>query len=168
MKGVGSLFGSSPSLVSCPFSLHPYSLTTDHVLSAAKMVAATCIVEDPTGRAEFFSVYNLPLPGIETGPDLDALLPLAVREPTFKPNQDGRGHLIRIDSPSDLVFLQPDDPLLRGVTWTFPSPAKPLPSSFDHKARGNALWKQKKYLLAVKAYTNGLSAASTDEQKLLL
>jgi hypothetical protein len=136
------------------------------------MVGVSCLVEDPTGRAEFFSIYNLPLPDIGTGPDLDALLPLgqilAIREPTFKPNSDGRGQLLRADSPSDVVFLQPNDPLLRGINWTYNSPATPSPLSFDHKAHGNSLFKQKKYLLAAKAYSDGLIAPSSDEQKLLL
>ncbi|BGP18672.1 hypothetical protein JCM10213_002916 [Rhodosporidiobolus nylandii] len=136
------------------------------------MLGTTFIVEDPTGRAEWFSTYHYPLHGIKTGPDLDALFPLgqilAIKEPTFKPNQDGRGHLVRSDSPSDLVLLQPDDPLVKGIRWTFPSAARPLQPSFDHKAHGNNLFKQKKYLLATKAYGDGLATSPPDEQKLLL
>ncbi|GAA5856597.1 hypothetical protein JCM8547_005882 [Rhodosporidiobolus lusitaniae] len=137
-----------------------------------RMVGTTFIVEDPTGRAEFFSITNLPLPNIETGPDFDAFFPLgqflAIREPTYKPNQDGRGQLIRVDSPMDVHFLRSSDPILDGVRWLFPSSAKPLPMTFDHKAAGNAYFKQKKYLLAVKAYSDGLAAKPNEEQKVLL
>ncbi|GAA5915768.1 hypothetical protein JCM6882_003852 [Rhodosporidiobolus microsporus] len=136
------------------------------------MLGTTMIIEDPSGRPEFFSIYNFPLRGVKTGADLDALFSLgqflAIREPTYKPNQDGRGQLIRVDSPTDLVFLQPDDILLKGVKWVFPSAAKPLPASFDYKAHGNSLFKAKKYILAVKAYTDGLASATSDKQKLLL
>ncbi|BGP18687.1 hypothetical protein JCM10213v2_006753 [Rhodosporidiobolus nylandii] len=134
------------------------------------------IVEDPTGRRQvplhYFSIYHQPLHGVKTGPDLDALFPLgqilAVKEPTFKTNQDGSGVLVRVDSPTDLVFLQLNNPLVKSVPWTFPSPAKPLQPSFDHKAHGNNFFKQKKYLLATKAYSDGLATSPPDEQKLLL
>ncbi|GAA5974723.1 hypothetical protein JCM11641_007240 [Rhodosporidiobolus odoratus] len=89
----------------------------------------------------------LPLHGVETGPDLDALFPLgqllAIKDPTFKINEDGRVQLIRVDSPPDLVFLESGDPLLSKVKWIFPSPGKSLPLSFDSKAHGNSLFKQK-------------------------
>ncbi|GAA6013621.1 hypothetical protein JCM10207_004793 [Rhodosporidiobolus poonsookiae] len=130
------------------------------------------ICEDPSGRAEYFSIYNYPLHGVETGPVLDALFPLGqafvVKEPTFKMNQNGSNAMIRVDSPSDFAFFQPDDPLLRGIRWAHPSPAKPLPASFDFKQHGNSLLKQKKYLVAVKAYSDGLAASPPDEEKLLL
>ncbi|GAA5974697.1 hypothetical protein JCM11641_007228 [Rhodosporidiobolus odoratus] len=130
------------------------------------------MVEDPTGRTEYFSIYHSPLHGTKTGPDLDALFPLgqtlAVKEPLFKTNQDGSSQLIRVDSPPDLVFLYPNDPLLASIRWTFPSPAEPLSPSFDHKAHGNTYFKQKKYLLAVEAYTAGLALSSSDQEKLLL
>ncbi|GAA5893992.1 hypothetical protein JCM6882_007953 [Rhodosporidiobolus microsporus] len=135
-------------------------------------VSVSFMVEDPSGRTEYFSVYRFPLHGVETGPDLDALFPLgqvlAVKEPLFKMNQNGINAIIRVDSPTDLVFVHPNDPLLRTICWTFPNPGKPIPSSFDYKAHGNALFKAKKYLLAVKAYTDGLASATSDEQKLLL
>ncbi|GAA6013669.1 hypothetical protein JCM10207_004811 [Rhodosporidiobolus poonsookiae] len=136
-----------------------------------RMLGTTFVVEDPTGRAESLGVYNCPHHGINTGSDLDALFPLgqilAFREPTFKPDQSGQGQLLRADSPSDIVFLRPDHPLLRDVHWAYPSPAKPLPASFDFKQHGNSLFKQKKYLLAVNAYSDGLAASPSDEQKLL-
>jgi tetratricopeptide (TPR) repeat protein len=83
-------------------------------------------------------------------------------------SQDGGNAMVRVDSPSDAVFLEPGDPLLSEVKWVFSSPAAVLPPSFDHKAHGNSLLKKKKYLLAIKAYSDGLAASPSDEQKLLL
>ncbi|GAA5823839.1 hypothetical protein JCM11251_003317 [Rhodosporidiobolus azoricus] len=134
--------------------------------------AITFGMEDQTGRTEVITIYNYHLHGVKTGADLDALFPLgqvlAIREPSARPDPYGGGTAIMVDSPSDFLFLQPNDPLLVGVKWAFPSPIKPLPASFDYKAHGNSLFKAKKYHLAVKAYTDGLAFAETNEQKLLL
>jgi hypothetical protein len=139
--------------------------------STAQTLETTFVIEDPVGRILILHLYNLPSPGIETGPDLDAFLPLgqalAIREPTVK---GGVFHSRRlhVDSPTDIIFLKPTDPVLRDIEWSSPSPAKPLPPSFDYKEYGNTLFKQNKYLLAVKAYSDGLAASPSDEQKLLL
>ncbi|BGP18695.1 hypothetical protein JCM10213v2_006761 [Rhodosporidiobolus nylandii] len=129
-------------------------------------------VEDLAGRSERLSLCHYPLHGVKTEPDLDALFPLgqilAVQEPTVKTNQDGSGVSVCVDSPTDLVFLQLNNPLVKSVPWTFPYPAKPLQPSFDHKTHGNNLFKQKRYLSAVKAYSEGLSASPSDEATLLL
>ncbi|GAA6028992.1 hypothetical protein JCM8097_001541 [Rhodosporidiobolus ruineniae] len=138
----------------------------------ATLVGTGMIVEDPPGRAEYFSIYNYPLHGVLTGPDLDALFPLgqvlAIREPTYKPQGSGQGYNLRVDSPSDVHFLPPTDPLLKNVRWAFSNPAKPRSASFDHKAHGNTLFKKQKYLLASKAYSEGLVSSSSADQKLLL
>ncbi|GAA5823886.1 hypothetical protein JCM11251_003331 [Rhodosporidiobolus azoricus] len=130
------------------------------------------VVEDPKGQAVYFSAFWYPLHGVQTGLDLDSLFPigqvLVVKEPLLRTSSRNGDPVLRADSPSDVVFLQPHDPLLVCVKWAIPSPANPLPASFDYKAHGNSLFKAKKYLLAVKAYTDGLALAKTDEPKLLL
>ncbi|GAA5992924.1 hypothetical protein JCM5350_007805 [Sporobolomyces pararoseus] len=135
-------------------------------------VAVSFGVEDPAGRTENFSIYNFPLHGIRTGPDLDALFPLGtilvVREPTFKMNQNNTGPLIRVDSPTDISFVSSDDPLVSSIRWSFPNPGRSVSQDFDYKALGNSYFKSKKYLLAIKAYTDGLQSTSWLEQRLLL
>ncbi|BGP18688.1 hypothetical protein JCM10213_006909 [Rhodosporidiobolus nylandii] len=137
-------------------------------------LSISIIAEDPTGRAEFIGIYHYPLHGVKTGPDLDALFPLGqilvIKEPTFKMNQSNTGALIRVDTPTDILFLPPSHPLLDGVSWSTPSPAEPLSPSLDHQERGNSLLGQQKYLPAVKAFTDGLatSPSPTPEQTLLL
>lgn len=159
------------------FSLPLPSELLPMLRSAVKSTDLTCVIEDPAGRAQTLIVKNFPLPGVETGPDLDAMLPLgrylAIREPEMKrneirPDEMRREQHIRVDSPTDFILLSSSGSLLDDIEWSSPSPAEPLPSSFDYKQHGNALLKKKKYLLAVKSYSDGLSATTSDEKKLLL
>lgn len=129
-------------------------------------------VEDPKGRAEPLGMYNLDVGGVPTGPDLEEWLPLgtllAIKEPTFKTNVTGESYLVRVESPTDVVFLRPDDPLLSGIKWSTTSPSRPQPASFDHRSHGNSFFKVKKFNLALKSYSDGLAVASNDSSKLLL
>lgn len=123
-------------------------------------------------RRAYFSVYNYPLHGIETGPDLDALFApgtiLIVREPTFKMNQNNTATLIRVDSPTDMQVVTPSDPLVASIRWTTGSPASNPDPNFDFKALGNSYFKQRKYLLAVKAYSDGIASTAWLDQELVL
>ncbi|GAA6024401.1 hypothetical protein JCM11491_003539 [Sporobolomyces phaffii] len=143
------------------------------IVSHPHLKIAICFaVEDPSGRVEYFSLYNYPLYGHDTGPDLNALFPLGtilvVREPMFKMNQNNSGPLVRVDSPSDIRVVAPTDPLVASIRWAFPSPATAMPQDFDFKAHGNSHFKSKKFRLAVKAYTDGLATTSWLEQQLVL
>lgn len=118
-------------------------------------------------------LYNLDCKGIGTGPDLEEWLPLgtllAIREPTFKMNMAGSNPIVRVDSPTDVVFLRPDDPLVAHVKWSTPSPVKiTRPKTFDYRAHGNAFFKLKKYHLALKAYSDGLAARPDSDERVLL
>lgn len=123
-------------------------------------------------RSENLSIYKLALHGVETGPDLDALFPrgavLAIREPTYKPNQNGLCHLVRIESPTDYEILSPEHPLVKGARWATPSLATPRSASIDFKAVGNRYFSDKKDLLAVKAYSDGLDATDDASKRLVL
>ncbi|BGP36476.1 hypothetical protein JCM10449v2_000377 [Rhodotorula kratochvilovae] len=137
-----------------------------------RLVGVTFIVEDQDGRVEHLSLYNLNLPDLSAGPDLDALFPrgavLAVREPTYKPNQNGTCHVVRIDSPTDYEILAPSHPLVAGARWATAAPVRPLPASFDFKALGNKYFAEKKDVQAVKAYGDGLAATDDAAKRLVL
>jgi tetratricopeptide (TPR) repeat protein len=64
----------------------------------------------------------------------------------------------RIDSPSDLVFLEPEDPLVVNSTWK--TGPRPFPhttlTDAEWKAVGNEHFKAEEYFAAVVAYTSGL------------
>lgn len=118
-------------------------------------------------------MYNLDCKGVTPGPDLEEWLPLgtlfAIREPTFKTNMDGTSSMVRVDSPTDVVFLQPNDPLLANVKWSTASPARVTrPRTFDYRAHGNTFFKVKKYRLALKAYSDGLNANPDSSNRILL
>ncbi|GJN92212.1 hypothetical protein Rhopal_005242-T1 [Rhodotorula paludigena] len=123
------------------------------------ILGMTVVVEDQDGRA--------------TGQDLDTLFPLGgillIREPTFKPNQNATSYLVRVESPTDWELLRTDAPLLNGVTWATKAPYTPIPPKRDYKALGNKFFGEKKNLLAVQAYTDGLAQKdASDEVRLVL
>ncbi|EMS19021.1 TPR and SET domain containing protein [Rhodotorula toruloides NP11] len=135
------------------------------------IVGISFAAEDTNGRVEHITIYNLPLHGIRTGPDLDALFPVgalcAIREPSFKMGGSENGHAVRCDSASDFYFLEPDSPILADARWPGPAPAEPRPASFDWKALGNGYFAQRKDYLAVRAYSEGLARCSSPEQRLV-
>lgn len=83
-------------------------------------------------------------------------------------NQNNTGSLIRVDSPTDFQFVSSSDPLVNSIRWTFPNPAPPSPRQVDYKSLGNSFYKAQKYLLAVKAYSDGISSIPGSDQQLLL
>jgi len=83
-------------------------------------------------------------------------------------NQNNTGSLIRVDSPSDFQFVRSSDPLLASARWSFPSPAPPLPRNVDYKSLGNTYFKARKYLLAVKYYSDGISLIPWLDQQFIL
>ncbi|GAA5901661.1 hypothetical protein JCM8208_001569 [Rhodotorula glutinis] len=142
------------------------------VSSPIKVVGLTFVVEDQDGRVDMLAIYNLSLNGTVTGPDLDNLFPrgaiLAVREPTYKPNATGTCYVVRLDSPTDYEILSPRHPLVMGARWATPPLATPRPASFEYKALGNRYFADKKDLLAVKAYSDGLVATDDAVKRLVL
>ena len=122
--------------------------------------------------SDTLSLYNLSLHGLTTGPDLDALFPrgtiLAIREPTYKPDQTDTSHLVRVESPTDYEVLSPKHPLVKCAKWATSSPVAPRPASFDFKALGNRYFVAKKDLLAVKAYSDGLDSTDDAAKRLVL
>ncbi|GAA6059916.1 hypothetical protein JCM10212_005299 [Sporobolomyces blumeae] len=152
---------------------HRGSYLLCRIISAPRsLVGVTVVVEDPQGRAEVLSLYNYPLHGVDTGPDLNAVFPigtiLAIREPTFKTSQTGDSCLVRVDSPSDLHVLSPNDPFISNVPWATHDPRVPRPRNFNHRAQGNELFRAKKFVLAVQAYTEGIESTPWLEDQLSL
>jgi hypothetical protein len=76
------------------------------------------------------TIYNFPglcLANLET---LRAYFPvgtvMAIREPWMTTSGETSFAFIRVDSPSDVAFLEPSDPLLDEIVW------KTTPSLFSH------------------------------------
>jgi tetratricopeptide (TPR) repeat protein len=118
-------------------------------------------VEDPNGWAQLISLYNFPGTFEVSGKELDTMFPLysilAIREPTAIPWVGEHSH-VRIDSPSDILFLKPSDPILANVGWTTGvlTPHMANASAKEWKSVGDAHFKKKQFFAAAVAYSNGL------------
>ena len=141
----------------------------------ARMVAIQTVVEDVDGVAYDFSIYNFPSTSDCTQGYLDAIFPvgsiLAVREPTFKTPMQGDRPLVRVDSPTDIIFVMRDSRLLEGVSWRT---GRSVPRSPEYPAtveawqqRGNEYFKSSQWFPAAFAYSHGL-ALNPDAVVLLL
>lgn len=133
------------------------------LLSIGRPLAANHVllcVEDPEGVSRKLSVANYPGTIYARGNALDTIFPkgalLAIREPAIVTSDP----VVRIDSPSDIHFIRPLDPILQGITWKNSSTASS--STFQPlevwKDLGNKHFSAGQYVAAVFAYTNGLGS----------
>ncbi|KDQ17931.1 hypothetical protein BOTBODRAFT_185344 [Botryobasidium botryosum FD-172 SS1] len=135
------------------------------VVPASRAVGIMVCVEDPEGATFQLSIYNFPGTIATPGIVLDTIFPvgsiLAVREPTMIVGTDPRDISIRIDSPSDLIFLRPTDTLLRTIKWKNSSRSNgPATRHFDTwKDVGDVHINSRHYLAAAVAYTRALESA---------
>ncbi|KAI0722769.1 hypothetical protein C8Q76DRAFT_793778 [Earliella scabrosa] len=141
----------------------------------SRMVAIQTVVEDVDGVAYDFSIYNFPSTSGCTQGYLDAIFPvgsiLAVREPTFKTPMQGDRPLVRVDSPTDIIFVMRDSRLLEGVSWrtgrSVPRSPEYLATVEAWQQRGNEYFKSSQWFSAAFAYSHGL-ALNPDAVVLLL
>lgn len=90
---------------------------------------------------------------------------IAIKEPYYKFVPAAEIPIIRVDSPSDIVFLGNDSPLLQSVSWSteMPSDAPTTPTTaIEWKTRGNDLFKRKQWLCAALAFSEGLKLQPTN------
>ncbi|KAI9005351.1 hypothetical protein BC832DRAFT_557172 [Gaertneriomyces semiglobifer] len=138
----------------------------------------------PSGAVLQLAVYNYPILPVALGRptlrDIDAAFPLhsiiAIKEPFLKMAASGDTPMIRIDSPTDLKFVSPFDPLVKGIAWARDYPRQgiwvvPVPEKkpLDYwKNTGNAHFVKKQFFQAMKAYTDGIDEHITDPRVSLL
>ncbi|PVF94963.1 TPR-like protein [Serendipita vermifera] len=119
-------------------------------------------VEDTNGWSQQLSIYNFPGTHSATTGELDTLFPLytvlAIREPLIESTLLGDHFHIRVDSPSDIVFLKDKDPLLKGVTWASGKRtcAVQARSAEEWKEVGDKHSSSKEFVAAIVAYTYAL------------
>lgn len=119
-------------------------------------------VEDESGWLHFVTLHNFPYAEKMKERELKTVFPvdtvLAIREPYVKMSADAIKCHTRIDSPSDLVFLEPEDPIVVNSSWK--TGPRPFPytklTDAEWKAVGNEHFKAKEYFATVVAYTSGL------------
>ena len=124
-------------------------------------------VEDTNGWAQPVSVYNFPGTYDASGPELDTIFPpgtvIAIREPYCKMGLVADHSHIRIDSPSDLVILEPGDPLLSNLRWATGNRQLPVlgRSAAEWKVVADRHFKAGEYFAATVAYSYALRRSST-------
>ncbi|KDQ61208.1 hypothetical protein JAAARDRAFT_204949 [Jaapia argillacea MUCL 33604] len=118
------------------------------IAPCVRTVGIQAVVEDQAGAAQTLAIYNYPTSEGSTPDYVD------------EPATQGPHPIIRVDSPSDIVFLDPSSPYLQGVEWRsgFSPPSSPLISRTPEgwKSLGNTYFQSGKWLLAARAYSRGL------------
>jgi tetratricopeptide (TPR) repeat protein len=126
------------------------------------MVCTAIGVEDPAGWAQLISLYNYPGTYLAYGPELDTLFPinsvLAIREPCLKMALAASHSHIRVDSPTDVVLLEPGSPLLKNVRWATGERSLPVhtKTASEWKSVGDQHFKAKEFYGAIAGYSLAL------------
>jgi tetratricopeptide (TPR) repeat protein len=127
-----------------------------------RMQSVQNAIEDSKLHVDQLAVYN-------TDPKAtpDQVLPkgtiFAIKEPYYKTAASG-GYLLRVDHPSDIIRLQPNDPLV--PRELAPRVLELDKGALSYKNVGNESFKNKDYLSAFEAYTKGLTACDDNEDSL--
>ncbi|KAH9947158.1 hypothetical protein B0H21DRAFT_739825 [Amylocystis lapponica] len=135
------------------------------ITPCVRMSAVQAVAEDLEGSAFSLSMYNFPGSLGCSADYLDALFPvgtiIAIREPTFKTATQGPYPIVRVDSPTDIVFVESHNQILNISHWsTGPHILMSLPfptTTEGWKARGNAFFKAAQWLPAALAYSYGIA-----------
>ena len=133
-------------------------------VDSVRKVALVLSVEDPQGQVISVSVYNFPGLYLAESRTLRAYFPvgtvMAIREPwmRFSSLLSTSTGFIRVDSPSDIIFLEPSNPILADVKWST------SPHVYHHqftspeqwKSLGNKFFTDGLFVPAARAWTRGL------------
>jgi len=133
-------------------------------LLTVRRVALQLKVEDPNGDVVLVSLYNFPGLFLADLKVLEAHFPIgtvmAIREPWMKMSSTSShpSPFIRVDSPSDIVILEPSHPTLHAVRW------KTSPFVYRHtfttalqwKDLGTKLFKACLFIPAALAWSRGI------------
>lgn len=120
-------------------------------------------VEDPQGNTAYLKIFNHALLLEKEADDCEFIMPvgtvLAIREPTFLTNPTVTDlPFIRVDSPSDVVFVDSDSPILSDVSWgswgSLPVPPPRAITGGEWKAQGLKDFKASQWFSAAICFTN--------------
>lgn len=133
------------------------------ISQTVRLVAVQVAVEDIDGNVAELAFYNcFETSGLDHD-DIFSLIPvnqiIIIKEPWFKLGTTGGRPTVRVDTPSDVMFLSPNDPLLQSCpdAWKGEGNMDVL----AYKALGNEAVKKKQMQAAVQAYTAGLAIDPT-------
>lgn len=143
-------------------------------MTTERLVSLTVVVEDPRGDAAQLAIYRYPQVLDCSLSAADFLFPIgsiiAVREPYYRLPVHGHFPTIRVDSPSDLIFLDPQTNFVKNVTWTsgiIRRPAYFLQTAEEWKNMGNQHFQRKDWLCAAVAFSEGLKLSPNHDLLLL-
>jgi tetratricopeptide (TPR) repeat protein len=129
-----------------------------------RRVAVELSIEDPNGDAILLTLYNFPGLFLTNSKVLEAHFPIgtvmAIREPWMKiaSASSHQNVMIRVDSPSDVVILEPSNPNLQGIKWgTTPMIYRHTFTTVERwKEQGNKHFKDALFVPAALAWSRGL------------
>lgn len=132
-------------------------------------------MEDPQGNVSTLSIYHYPTMLDSTGDDTDVLFPigtiLAAREQFYKLPVDGRVPGIRVDSPSDLIVLDPQGAVAKDAHWntgeSVPGTVCGAATPSAWKESGVDHFKNSRWLCAAVAFSKGLKLDPSNHLLLL-
>jgi hypothetical protein len=129
-----------------------------------RRVAVELSIEDPNGDAILLTLYNFPGLFLTNSKVLEAHFPIgtvmAIREPwmKFASASSHQNAMIRVDSPSDVVILEPSNSNLQGIKWgTTPMIYRHTFTTVERwKEQGNKHFKDALFIPAALAWSRGL------------
>jgi len=133
-------------------------------VATVRRVAVELSIEDPDGDVVLLTLYNFPGLFFSNHEVLEAHFPIgtviAIREPwmKFASASSLQDVIIRVDSPSDIVILEPSNPIIQGIRRTT------TPKIYHHKfttaaewkGQGNNYFKSDLFVPAAVAWSRGL------------
>jgi hypothetical protein len=133
-------------------------------MTLVRQIAVRLCVEDPNGDVVLLTIYNLPGLFQANLKVLNAHFPIgtviAIREPWMKMSSATihPDAFIRVDSPSDIVILEPSNNILQNIRWKT-SPAiyrYALTTTAEWKGKGNKYFQDTLFVPAALAWSRGL------------
>ncbi len=117
-------------------------------------------VEDHEGGTAYLKLFNYAMLSNATEGDRESVFPigsiLIIREPTYVDNSNvPELPFIRVDTPSDIVFIDPDHSILRDISWKTYMTTSGRPSSGEAwRAMGLKSFKAQQWYACAIAFTN--------------
>jgi hypothetical protein len=132
---------------------HGKCLLLRTIVNPKQIVAIATVVEDPEGNVEVLQLFNQ-----NPNRSYTDIIPndsiIVLKEPYYKISAQGETSL-RCDHPTDLIFLDANDPVVQGLKWKTGTPkAYKILTANEYKTLGNDYFKQGKFYEAIKAYSD--------------
>ncbi|KAK0100838.1 hypothetical protein ONS95_007285 [Cadophora gregata] len=139
-----------------------YYLLLRLFVTPVRLTGIISLAEDEAGDALTFSLYQQENEDVRPAADiLEKDSVLLLKEPYFKCVGDG-GYGLRVDHPTDIVWLSNDDPLVPSAWKT--TKIESAKNGAEWKQKGNDEVKEGKFREAVNSYTAALDASTTSTE----